>query len=83
VQQPLKLVNLVNLLEASLKGFRLAGSMLPAGMVLYLPLPLPLPVPLPLPLPLPLPPASASRLCGKLSNVAESSLFRRDFLKPF
>ena len=53
--------------------------MLPAGMVLYLPLPLPLPVPLPLPLPLPLPP----RLCGKLSSVAESSLFRRDFLKRF
>ena len=34
-----------------------------------------------LPLPLPLPLASASRLCGKLSSVAESSMFRRDFLK--
>ena len=36
---------------------------------------------MPLPLPLPLPLASASRICGKLSSVAESSMIRRDFLK--
>ena len=36
---------------------------------------------LPVPLPLPPPLASASRFCGRLSSVAESSMFWRDFLK--